>query len=82
MKTKISELINKIYEEQDKKKIYNLIFELYLLQQEDKEKLMENLLKIKDSDEQIEKIGEIVILDEEWRNFRDDKLKLIETKGG
>ena len=82
MKQKIIELINKIYEEQDKEKIYNLLFELYLLREENKGKFIKNFLEANNSSEQFKKIRDIVILDEEWRNFRDNKIKLIEVKGG
>ena len=44
-KEKIIELINKIYEEKNEDKVYNLIFELYLLTNNNFEKVKEIILE-------------------------------------
>ena len=77
MKKRIIELINKIYVEQDKEKIYNLLLEFYPLLQENKEKVKEIILGMgKEYDKQNDKIGDILLCDNGWKNFKNKKLKM------
>ena len=73
MKQKIIELINRIYEEEDEDKTYNLIYELYLLHQNNVKKSRKIILE-DDVEMNIkhDKIGRF-IFNPKWKDYKKKK---------
>ena len=63
MKERVVKLINKIYVEQDKEKIYKLLLEFYPMLEEDWDAVKEVILG-EEHEKQIDKVGDIVMKDE------------------
>lgn len=81
MEEKIIELIDKIYEEQDEDKIYNLIFELYILKEQDEEELIKIIIGMgEEYMKKILKLEQMMMIGdkqkEKWKEFK--KLKIDE----